>query len=172
MEEFTFYALLELKLFFSATFLHKWVNALLAAFWFAVIFFSFAVLPFCFFCYGRKIKYLMEDFRPMTLSLIAASIDSGAVPLVSGFIHAFFLKKLWETTVLLVLMELTWAVVRGWFIQRRLYVHNARIFIQIAVGLLRVCLLITLYLFEQNGSSMMNDIHFFVVCSYIVFWIL
>jgi hypothetical protein len=49
------------------------------------------VLPFCFFCYGRRIKYLVEDCRPIALSLIAATVDSGVVPLASGFIHALFL---------------------------------------------------------------------------------
>ena len=145
---------------------------MLAAFWFAVVFFSLAVLPFCFFCYGRKIKYLVEDCRPIALSLIAATVDSGVVPLASGFIHAFFLEQLWPTTVLLVAMELIWALLRALFLQKHLYIHNVRIFIQITVSLLRVCLLVTLYLYEQSGSSLMNDIHFLVVFSYIFLWIM
>jgi hypothetical protein len=171
VEEFTFYTLLELKLFFSHNVLHKGVNTLLSVFWFAVIFFSFAVLPFCFFCYGRKIKYLVEDCRPIAFSLIAATIDLGLVPLASGLIHSLFLEQLWPITVLLIAMELFWAMARVWFLQRRLYVHNARICIQITAGMLRISLLVTLYLYEQNGSSLMSDIHFLVALCYILLWV-
>jgi hypothetical protein len=105
--------------------------------------------------------------------LVSVSLESGIIPLCSAIIHTFFLEDLTSMTVCLVLMELSWFIIRLHFIYKGIFRCLAKAVIPAINNLLRILFLVTLYAF-QNGANetTMNYIHLLFMVSYLGLWII
>jgi hypothetical protein len=106
------------------------------------------------------------------LPFLSCSVEKGIVPLLSAFIHFYFMEKLLTQTIFLVLMELAWILVKLYCLFKCIYLVKFRVFINLFNCLLRITLLVTLYLFSIGwNQNTMNKIHFYIGICYILFWI-
>lgn len=121
--------------------------------------------------YSKKMKYLLEGYHLKFAAITAISIDCGFFPLCSALIHSIFLESLLVLTCLLVIMELSWLLLRISFVCISLYESRTRAVINIINNGLRILFAVTLYLYEVDGdNNFYNAIHFIFMLSYLFLW--
>ena len=92
IEQFTFYLLGELTIFFSACFTHRIVNIFIVFFFYLVFTTGFAIFIFFKICYKKHLNKFIENSKANWVGMIGYTIDRGVICIIFGAAHQLLLS--------------------------------------------------------------------------------
>ena len=93
IESLTFYSFGEMSLFYSANFMHRFINVFIVFFQLIITIFAVGSV-FCFkFLYRTLIFYFVEDKKNNSLGILCQTVDNGVICLLFGIIHQILFAR-------------------------------------------------------------------------------
>lgn len=153
IQQFIFYILSELLLFYSGNLKHKMVNLFIIGFLFSIIFVTLA----CFFWfrayYCRKVRYLIEQSKSSLIGIVCSSIDRGLICLIFGVAHRILLNFPNAQLLVLGILQLIWITSRYIFLNRSVYHQKLLIFINTLSSMMRIIFQLTSFIYSHSSGA-------------------
>ena len=172
VEQFAYYFFWECKNLFSATFAHKMGRVFMLFFFFLLLIFSVGGLTLFWFHYKKKVKYLIDDCKKVTLSrILLESLEKSIFPCLFGAVHAMLYEHFICQTIIIGVIEIGYALTKIYCFKLTIIENKFKVSILFLTSALRFVFIVTLFLFEStNQSEVINTIHINWVWLYIACW--
>ena len=173
VEQFAFFFFNECKTLFSVNLPHKLANVFMIYFFFLLIVFTIGGLLFFTFNYRKLVKYFMEDSKDVSFeAMLFESLELSIFPFVFGAVHALLLDNLYLQTIVLLIVEGLYLVVKLFTLRSLVTLFRFKAIMCAVTSLLRLCFIVSFYYYESSGHpTLVNSIHHDLVWMYVISWL-